>query len=179
MEEKNKPAAQPQGEPVAYRYKRGNEPWENENPWEPTTLTHGAVLLERKSLAANGTFKGDERDHYLALAVEPLFARKPAPVAAVLSGDWQDQLFAEMERRFKLRKHIDDDHMVIDDTQLGVEFACEWMAGRLNASCPAHANPPPGTEPSGTHPHNDGLDEMRKPAMCDCNQGRLPCRCKP
>lgn len=28
---------------------------------------------------------------------------------------------------------------------------------------PAHANPPPSAEPSGTHPHNDGLDEMRKP----------------
>lgn len=24
-------------------------------------------------------------------------------------------------------------------------------------------NPPSGTEPSGTHPHNDGLDEWRKP----------------
>lgn len=28
---------------------------------------------------------------------------------------------------------------------------------------PAHANPPLGTEPSGTHHDNDGLDEMRKP----------------
>lgn len=28
---------------------------------------------------------------------------------------------------------------------------------------PAHANPPPGTEPCGTHHDNDGLDEMRKP----------------
>ena len=32
-----------------------------------------------------------------------------------------------------------------------------------NNARPTHANPPPGTEPSGTHPHNDGLDEMRKP----------------
>lgn len=78
-----KPAAQPQGEPVAYRYKAGHASWENENPWDPTTLAHGAVLLERKALAANGTFKGDERDHYLALSVEPLYRHPPAPVAAV------------------------------------------------------------------------------------------------
>jgi hypothetical protein len=32
---------------------------------------------------------------------------------------------------------------------------------------PTHANPPPGTEPSGTHPHNDGLDEWRKPMEPD------------
>ena len=45
---------------------------------------------------------------------------------------------------------------------------------------PAHANTPPGSAPCGTHRDNDGLDEMRKPAMCDCNQGRLPCngKCK-
>ena len=47
-------------------------------------------------------------------------------------------------------------------------------------SCPTHANPPPGSAPCGTHRDNDGLDEMRKPAMCDCNQGRLSCngKCK-
>lgn len=64
----------------------------------------------------------------------------------------------------------------------------------LNSTRPAHANTPPGTEPFGTHPHNDGLDEYRvlglkvvedasvppgQIRMCDCNQGRLPCRCLP
>lgn len=41
--------------------------------------------------------------------------------------------------------------------------ACLDELKRLNTARPVHANPPPGTEPSGTHPHNDGLDEMRKP----------------
>ncbi len=30
------------------------------------------------------------------------------------------------------------------------------------SACPAHANPPPGTEPCGAHHDNDGLDEWRK-----------------
>ena len=56
---------------------------------------------------------------------------QPAPVS-VLPADWQDQLFAEMERRFGLRKQIDDDHLVNDDTQLGVEFARDWIVDRLD-----------------------------------------------
>lgn len=74
----------PQGEPVAYRFKRGHASWEDENPWVPTTLTHGASMLGLKELAANGTFKRDERDYHLALTVEPLYAQQPAPVAVVL-----------------------------------------------------------------------------------------------
>ncbi|HWH86199.1 MAG TPA: hypothetical protein VNV36_05405 [Pseudomonas sp.] len=73
-------------EPVAYRYKEGHASWENEKPWEPTTVAHSAVLLERKALAANGTFKGDERDYYLALTVEPLYTSPPAPVAVEPEG---------------------------------------------------------------------------------------------
>jgi len=30
------------------------------------------------------------------------------------------------------------------------------------SACPAHASPPPGTEPCGAHHDNDGLDEWRK-----------------
>lgn len=57
---------------------------------------------------------------------------QPAPVSVALPDDWQDQLFAEMERRFDLRKHVDDDHMVNDDTQIGVEFARDWICARLD-----------------------------------------------
>jgi hypothetical protein len=59
-------------------------------------------------------------------------ASPPAPVAVVLPDDWQDQLFSEMERRFDLRKHVDDDHMVNDDTQIGVEFSIAWMTACLD-----------------------------------------------
>ena len=62
----------------------------------------------------------------------PLYAEQPAPVAVVMPEDWEDQLFAEMSRRFDLRKQIDDDHMVYDDTQIGVEFARDWIKARLN-----------------------------------------------
>lgn len=54
------------------------------------------------------------------------------PVAVVMPDDWEDQLFDEMSRRFDLRKQIDDDHMVYDDTQIGVEFARDWIKARLN-----------------------------------------------
>lgn len=33
-----------------------------------------------------------------------------------------------------------------------------WRHGR-----PAHADTPTDSQPSGEHPHNDGLDEYRKP----------------
>ena len=59
-------------------------------------------------------------------------SEQPAPVAVVMPDDWEDQLFAEMSRRFDLRKMIDDDHMVYDDTQIGVEFARDWIKARLN-----------------------------------------------
>lgn len=61
------------------------------------------------------------------------------PVAVVLPVDWQDQLFAEMDRRFELRK-FDEDHMANDDTQIGVEFAMKWIADRLDEV--ARLNPP-------------------------------------
>lgn len=47
--------------------------------------------------------------------------------------DWEDQLFAEMQRRFELSKR-DDNHMVNDDTQIGVEFARDWIASTLERS---------------------------------------------
>ena len=59
-----------------------------------------------------------------------------APVAVVMPDDREDQLFDEMSRRFDLRKQIDDDHMVYDDTQVGVEFARDWIKARLNGVKP-------------------------------------------
>jgi hypothetical protein len=72
------------GEPVAYRYKESRAAWESEKPWEPTTLAHGAVLLERKALSAAGTFKGDSQAYYLALTVEPLYTSPLAPESEAL-----------------------------------------------------------------------------------------------
>lgn len=62
---------------------------------------------------------------------QPLYTSPPAPVAVLLPDDWQDKLFEEMERRFRLRK-FDDDHMVVDDTQIGVEFAAAWIDACLD-----------------------------------------------
>jgi hypothetical protein len=81
--------AQPQGDPMAYRYKEGHAAWESEKPWEPTTLAHGAVLLERKALAANGTFRANELEYYSALTVEPLYAEQPALVSDLDDVDWK------------------------------------------------------------------------------------------
>lgn len=72
------PASPQAAQPVAYRYKEGQASWENEKPWEPTTVGHGEVLLSRKALAENGTFKGQERDWHLALTVEPLYTHADA-----------------------------------------------------------------------------------------------------
>lgn len=152
-------AAQPKGEPVAYRYKEGHASWENENPWVPTTLGHGEVLLGRKELAANGTFKGEERDHHLALVVEPLYAKQTAPVAAVLP-----------ERLKEIHEFLNGSG-TLDGYSFGSLHPSGrkyWWRNELRACLdelkrPVHANPPPGTEPCGTHHDNDGLDEWRKP----------------
>ena len=48
-----------------------------------------------------------------------------------LPADWADQLFSEMERRFELSKQYHQDHLVNDDTQIGVEFAIEWITAAL------------------------------------------------
>jgi len=64
-----------------------------------------------------------------------LYAEQPAPVAVVLPEDWQGNLLDEMDTRFELNKH-DDCYLPNDDTQLGVEFAIEWVASRLNGIKP-------------------------------------------
>jgi len=90
-----RPAAQPQGEPVAWQHRVTAGPQTGWSLWAPG--------------------RGKEYSEHYTVEVRPLYAEQPAPVA-------------------------------VDRT--------------------AHANPPPGTEPSGTHHDNDGLDEMRKPICC-------------
>lgn len=75
--------------------------------------------------------RGVAEDLRAALAAEQ---HQGEPVA--LPVDWQDQLMAEMSRRFELSK-LDDYRMVIDDTQIGVEFAADWVCQRLST----HADP--------------------------------------
>lgn len=70
----DKPAAQPRGEPVAYRYKELQQAWESEKPWELATVSLGRVYLERKELAERGVLVGKERETYLGLTIEPLYA---------------------------------------------------------------------------------------------------------
>lgn len=77
------PAAQPQGEPVAYRYKELQQAWESEKPWGLATVAIGLVYLERKELAERGVLVGRERETYLGLTIEPLYAEQPAPDAAL------------------------------------------------------------------------------------------------
>lgn len=102
-------------------------------PFDPDTVVCRRYTLEQSP--------GQNFYHY---DLEPVYGSVPvtvselitmvesAPVAVVMPEDWEDQLFAEMSRRFDLRKQIDDDHMVYDDTQIGVEFARDWIKARLN-----------------------------------------------
>lgn len=104
-------AAQPQGEPVAYRCRHSaTEPW----------------------------FFSDKPGYW---EWQALYAEQPAPVAVVGT-----------------RTPFEIEH----DAGPGDEAAFrQWRQERLNTARPAHANPPPGTEPSGTHHDNDGLDDYR------------------
>ncbi|WP_447872039.1 hypothetical protein [Serratia fonticola] len=45
---------------------------------------------------------------------------------AALPANWDDLLFNEMNRRFELKRH-DDDYLTNGDTQIGVEFAIEFI----------------------------------------------------
>jgi hypothetical protein len=57
-----------------------------------------------------------------------------------LPEDWADLLFAEMERRFELSREYHQDHMVNDDTQIGVEFAIEWITAALKPTAEAESH---------------------------------------
>lgn len=51
---------------------------------------------------------------------------------AALPANWDDLLFNEMNRRFELKRH-DDDYLTNGDTQIGVEFAIEFIKQLLEA----------------------------------------------
>jgi hypothetical protein len=143
-----------QGEPVAYRYKEGRAAWENEKPWEPTTLGHGAVLLGRKERAASGEFKGDSQAYYLALTVDPLYTSQPAPVSVALPS------LSEL-RALVTEAARDSDIIPGANHYTAAELAANYLLSKvkeLNTTRPSHANAPAD---SGTHPHNDGLDDYR------------------
>lgn len=48
-----------------------------------------------------------------------------------LPENWENLLIAEMERRFDLGKR-EYDHMCVDDTQIGVEFAADFIRALEN-----------------------------------------------
>lgn len=86
--------------------------------------------VERHSIATLRYAGGKEHDvkYVSEVAYDALAAElKSLTRTALLPIDWEDQLLSEMVRRFDLRKHLDDDHLVYDDTQVGVEFACNWI----------------------------------------------------
>lgn len=130
-----KPAAQPQGEPVAWQYRVSAGP---QTGW---SLWHDG--------------KGEEFKQSYQVETRPLYAEQPAPVAVVLPERKARDGFGEFS------PHSNGWNACLDDLK------------RLNPSRPAHANPPPSAEPSGTHHDNDGLDEWRKPACC----GSCPAGC--
>ncbi|MBC2660054.1 hypothetical protein H7A76_31890 [Pseudomonas sp. MSSRFD41] len=74
-----------------------------------------------------------------------------------LPADWEDQLLTEMDRRFGLSKR-DDLHMVNDDTQVGVEFALEWIKARVTASAEPSA---PCTTPGDQQCPGDGVNKCK------------------
>lgn len=132
-----------QGEPVAWTYRReGGECLGQLVQMESDNLKdvrEGKVVEGRRILWP--------RDDYTDW--KPLYAEQPAPVAVALPE----------------RREIGPSYPYLSD--LDIEWnACVEEFTLLNSNRPAHATPPPGTEPSGTHPHNDGLDEMRKPVCC-------------
>jgi hypothetical protein len=91
------------------------------------------ALLNGGGLIRDLTDRWDVAKHWDGV-VEALYFAPPAQPRPALPNGWQDTLFEEMERRFALRKMLDDGHMVNDDTQVGVEFAIEWVEACLDAT---------------------------------------------
>lgn len=74
-------------------------------------------------------------------AVSRIAATLTAPGAQAFPHTWKDDMYAEMQHRFELRR-AEDDFLPIDDTQLGVEFVMSWLEKRLAA--PAQPAAPQG-----------------------------------
>lgn len=93
---------------------------------------------------------------YELLPVEPGAQPQGEPVAEIVSKYGDPEAFGEREL-ITLKD--------ISKFPYGTKLYAEQSAP-VSVTRPTHANPPPGTEPSGTHHDNDGLDEMRKPTCC-------------
>ena len=115
---------------------------------KPASQSQGAPVAELQVAFFEGGPKATI-NWFTPSAFEPgatkLYAEQPAPVAVVLPE----------------RRSIDEGASDADQhTDYGWN-ACLDEVARLNSARPNHASPPPGTEPSGTHHDNDGLDDYR------------------
>lgn len=135
------PATQPQGEPVAHTMKTVMQAYEN-----------------AQSLHLQGT------SNFCAVMAKHLnkYAEQPAPVAVVLPERFHQVM------QYLMGAGDLDGYYFKDSHPSGRKYwwrnelrACLDEVTRLNSARPTHANPPPGTEPSGTHRDNDGLDDYR------------------
>lgn len=113
---------------------------------EPVEWQHRVTAGPQTGWSLWAPGRGKEWAEAYTVEVRPLYAEQPAPVAVVLPE----------------RKHVPDftQHPLLNKEYTGWN-ACLDEVTRLNSTRPAHANQPQGTGPSGTHPHNDGLDDYR------------------
>lgn len=157
------PAAQPQGEPVAWATNRG-----------------GVLELfnsEREALDDLKEWRTNAPPHDVSTGPIRLYAEQPAPGLWVAS----QSLYAEQPA--PLAVVLPERKRVHPSSPLHAE-AEQWNAcldelKRLNTARPAHANPPHGSVPCGTHHDNDGLDEWRKPTCCGSCPGGCVIGTKP
>lgn len=76
-----------------------------------------------------GSYKWKLAFNAVELGIKAFVGRPPAP--AVLPGNWKSLLLEEMCKRCNLERD-EDNHLEGDDTQVGVEFARDWIAERIN-----------------------------------------------
>lgn len=114
------PAEQHQGEPVTLPAKKYPKDWN-----KPALASCNMEYMDGYNIAIDDVAK-----------LGPLYTRPAQGEGVGLPCDWETQLLDEMSTRFELNKR-DDRHMVVDDTQIGVEFAAEWVKQRV----PTRADP--------------------------------------
>lgn len=165
------PAAQPQGEPVSSKPFRilvrcchgpvsKQIEKANESTWPD-------IESARQYFGAEREVDSDRASRLVYISpgewfATPLYAEQPAPVAVVMP-----------------ERLPGDDGVCTESHYASGWNDCLDELKRLNTARPAHANPPPGTEPCGTHHDNDGLDEWRKPACCGSCPGGCHIGAKP
>lgn len=68
----------------------------------------------------------EQIEQWIAEAKTTSAALAEVEAKAALPANWDDLLFNEMNRRFELKRH-DDAYLTNGDTQIGVEFAIEFI----------------------------------------------------